>query len=597
MVESNKFDNLEIDLDDLKRQKKEELEKMRELRKRRKFGIKRKVTLIGVFPAVFVALCIILVAWYSLRTGLYDETLDGLELLADSVEAGYNSHSGTYTVSNGELMKGTLNITKDTELIDSFTENSNSDVTITYGQTRMASSLLDANGNRITGTNIADEVWAEVSKGNTYRVQSITINGADYVAVYTPIYQDGKVIGAVFAGHPSEEVTSFITSKSLTMIGISALILVVVAASAFWTSAHIAKPIVKAEDAIMELANGNLAVHVDDSVSRRNDEIGDMGKSIDELSGRLRDIVGNIVKITADLNETGEAFSAAAAQSSSASDEVSSAVEDISKGAVSQAEEIENASTQIGYMGQVIEQIVDNVSTLTGTAADMGKSGTESLATIDDLSKSNDKTNQAILEIAEQIKHTDESIKKISSSTALITGIAEQTNLLSLNASIESARAGEAGKGFAVVATEIQKLAVQSNDAALEIQGIIEELLHNSEEMLQQMDDAVVLLREQKEKLDNTKEKVNEVGDGIKVSKQGTDEIKVNADSCDSSRSNVVDIITNLSAISQENAASAEETTASMEELNATIGTLADEAVKLANLSAVLKKDVAFFSF
>jgi methyl-accepting chemotaxis protein len=227
----------------------------------------------------------------------------------------------------------------------------------------------------------------------------------------------------------------------------------------------------------------------------------------------------------------------------------------------------------------------------------MGKSGTESLATIDDLSQSNDKTNQAILEIAEQIKHTDESIKKISSSTALITGIAEQTNLLSLNASIESARAGEAGKGFAVVATEIQKLAVQSNDAALEIQGIIEELLHNSEEMLQQMDDAVVLLREQKEKLDNTKEKVNEVGDGIKVSKQGTDEIKVNADSCDSSRSNVVDIITNLSAISQENAASAEETTASMEELNATIGTLADEAVKLANLSAVLKKDVAFFSF
>ena len=58
----------------------------------------------------------------------------------------------------------------------------------------------------------------------------------------------------------------------------------------------------------------------------------------------------------------------------------------------------------------------------------------------------------------------------------------------------------------------------------------------------------------------------------------------------------MVDIITNLSAISEENAASAQETTASMEELNATINTLAEEAEKLDNLSKILREDMNFFT-
>jgi len=56
-----------------------------------------------------------------------------------------------------------------------------------------------------------------------------------------------------------------------------------------------------------------------------------------------------------------------------------------------------------------------------------------------------------------------------------------------------------------------------------------------------------------------------------------------------------VDIISNLSAISEENAASSEETTASMAELSSTIGTLADSAEELQKISAVLKDEIKFF--
>ena len=225
----------------------------------------------------------------------------------------------------------------------------------------------------------------------------------------------------------------------------------------------------------------------------------------------------------------------------------------------------------------------------------MGKAGDESTETMQNLSASNDKTSEAIGMIGEQIRLTDESIKKISVATELITSIASQTNLLSLNASIESARAGEAGRGFAVVATEIQKLAVQSNDAAVEIQQIISKLISESQKTMDEMKQADVLMKEQQEKLNDTKMKFGEVSTGIDVSKDGTEKIRVCADSCNSARTRVIDVISNLSAISEENAASAQETTASMEELNATINMLANEATKLKEISSDLNEEMKFF--
>jgi methyl-accepting chemotaxis protein len=214
---------------------------------------------------------------------------------------------------------------------------------------------------------------------------------------------------------------------------------------------------------------------------------------------------------------------------------------------------------------------------------------------MENLSESNDRTGAAIKTIGKQIRLTDESIKKISAATELITSIASQTNLLSLNASIESARAGEAGKGFAVVAMEIQKLAVQSNDAAVEIQQIIDTLLDESSKTMEEMHDAEVLMKEQQEKLDDTKGKFREVSSGISVSIDGTEKIRTSADSCNSARATVMEVISKLSEISQGNAAASQETTSSMQELNETSNMLADEAGKLKEISAELNEDMKFF--
>lgn len=565
--------------------------------KSRGMGIREKLVLLAAVPALVASIVILIVARSILIDGMQDQMIDGLVLLAEAVKGSYNAQSGDFSLGDdGCVYKGEANISSVPESLDIFTAEIDADVTLCWGKTRMVTSLQNADGSRPVGTDIADNVWATVQKGDIYKTNDIVIMEKDYYAAYVPLKNsDGSVVGAVFAGRPSASVTTYITSKVTNLILIAVAVLVVCVIVGFVIARGIAKATLAAEKALTEVAEGHLNTTVDAVVTKRQDELGQMGRAVEELIERLRTIVGGLKKSSDTLYTSGNSLDEMAGQSSAAADEISRAVEDISKGAVSQAEEIENASMEIATMGEVIENIVQNVGNLTSTSKTMTAAGDASSLTMQELSASNDRTTEAITRIGEQIRMTNASIEKIGAAASLITSIADQTSLLSLNASIESARAGEAGKGFAVVAGEIQKLAVQSDEAASEIQQIIDTLLVESEQTMTVMKEAEGLLAEQQSKLNDTKTRFGEVNDGINVSREGTDVIRGNADSCDRARAQVVDVISNLSAISQENAASAEETTASMQELNATINMLAEAAGSLKVLSEELNNEMNFF--
>lgn len=562
-----------------------------------KFGIREKLVLLAAVPVLVASLVILLVARSVMTDGMRDEMIDGLVLLADAVRGSYDADAGDfYLGDDGCVYKGEVNISSTPEALDIFTTETDADITLCWGKTRMVTSLQNADGSRPVGTDIADNVWETVQKGEIYRTNDIVIMDQNYYAVYLPLANpDGTVVGAVFAGRPSASVTTYITKKVTNLVLIAVAVLILCVIVGFLIANGIAKATLAAEKALLEVADGHLNTKVGVAATKRKDELGQMGRAIEELIERLRRIVGDLKKSSDTLYTSGNSLDEMAGQSSAAADEISRAVEDISKGAVSQAEEIENASMEIATMGEVIENIVQNVGNLTNTSQTMTAAGDASSVTMQELSASNDRTTEAIRRIGEQIRLTNTSIEKIGAAATLITSIADQTSLLSLNASIESARAGEAGRGFAVVAGEIQKLAVQSDEAAAEIQQIIDTLLAESERTMDVMKEAEGLVAEQQGKLDDTKTRFSEVNDGINVSREGTDVIRGNADSCDRARAQVVDVISNLSAISQENAASAEETTASMQELNATISMLAEAAGSLKVLSEDLNNEMGFF--
>ncbi len=567
--------------------------------KKVKFGMAMKLVLLAILPVTLVTAIVFFIASSSLKEGMQSEALIGLADLANSVSASYDiMDSGEWHMEEDGLYKGDINLSADMTLFDKFVENSDADVTIFWGDTRQVTSLRDKDTNeRIIGTQATEAVIDTVIKGGKdYESTNVQVNGQPYYAYYVPIADsNNQVVGMVFAGKPSEEIDSYITASLMKVTGVACVLIVASVIIGIFIGRMIASGIKEAERVIQGLENGDLTVRVSDKVMRKSDEVGAMAVSLERFRVTLGEIVTNIKSSSNELSVTGERLDGMANQTNDTAGEINSAVEGISKGAMSQAEEVETASVQISKIGNEISDIVEKMENLDGIASDMQQAGNQSEKIVVELKASNDKTVEAIEQIGRQIYATNESVVKIQMAVDAITEIASQTNLLSLNASIEAARAGEHGKGFAVVASEIQKLSEQSAGSAKEIEDIVTKLHSESQQSVAAMEEMKQIIAEQEEKLNETTEQFKKVSEGIVETRQATNIIQAKTDECDASRKMVIDVMSNLSAISEENAASTEETTASMQELNATINLLAEEAAKVHDMSEALEEKISIF--
>lgn len=568
--------------------------------KKVKMSLGWKMAMVAIIPMTLLIVIIVVYTAKILTDGMRTEAVNGMAQLANSIEAAYEHiDSGDYYLNeSGELMKGELNISQGMETLDSFVEGFSTDVTVFYGDTRMATTLISKdNGERIVGTTASAEVVDTVlRKGQTYTAYDLFLNGEDYYVYYQPLKNhDGSIVGMVFVGIQSKDIDSFITEELMKIVGTAIAVMIVAIIAVTLFCRVIVKILGRAKDIVNTIENGDMTVRIDSKMLDRKDEMGVIMYTMENLIERLAGVLQNIQNSAGSVHQHGEDLESMATQTSATADEIARAVGDISRGAVTQAEDTEQATAVILEMGKVIQNIVQKIEHLSHTADQMKEAGDEANKIVTELSASNDKTTAAVARVAETIRQTDISVQQIQEAVTMISSIASETSLLSLNASIEAARAGEAGRGFAVVAGEIQKLADESDRSAQKIEEVINNLLEDSQRAVRVMGEVNVTMDDQQKKLEETKRRFEKVRVGIASSREDIVQVSAEAANCDEHRSQVVDLIQNLSAVSEENATTSEQTTASMQELNATINQLAQSSEVLLNMADELSNATRYF--
>lgn len=392
------------------------------------------------------------------------------------------------------------------------------------------------------------------------------------------------------ASNDMAEIKGNVMSISIIVIVLATIILI---GMTMLIGMSIDRNVVLFKKTLDKITQGKIAVRVK---ADGRDEFSQFGKSLNVFLDKLVGTIRQIQDISTELAKSGGLLEDKANKTKIAAQVISSALDEISQGASAQAGDISSSSLQVSNMQENMMLITEGVSTLSVVSSDMSENGREATKIVQELSSTSNMTTEAFHRISEQIYKTNASVVKIQEVVNLIAEIASQTNLLSLNASIEAARAGEAGKGFAVVASEIQKLAEQTNSSAKIIDKIILSLSEESQQTVRSINEVTNIVVDQKKKLDETKEKFNVVEIGINSTYNGMKDMLIQADVCGNAGKKVVDLMTNLSAVAEENAASTQQTTASMNELNDATTSLAKTAQELKQLSTVVNENLNYFS-
>ncbi len=562
-----------------------------------------KMILLSIVPLVLIITVICAISAVQIEESMKEVIKNDLKAIANLEYSGICVAAGNdfqVNEESGDLInRNTLNITKNTDMADMISEKCGVEITVFYKSTRYMTTIVDEAGNRQVGTEAGDAVIeAVLNNGEDYFSENVDVLGTDYYGYYVPIYNMHSEIptGMVFAGMSSEVVNGDIQSIITTMVIVAVVGALVCIAIVFLVASTMSKRIGYGVKTLGELADGNLKVEVDGKLLKSKDETGDIMKAITNLKEKLVGVVTDIVSKSQEVKDSSDILSDGAAETTIAVEQVERAVNEIADGATSQANDTQKATENVIIMGNVIDETTGNIERLHDTANDMEAQGNEATDILRELSVVNDKAMESLDIIYKQTNITNESVQKISEAVRLITAIAEETNLLSLNASIEAARAGEQGRGFAVVAGQIQKLAEQSNESALQIEAIVSELMAASHKEVEIMGDVKEIMAKQNEMVEKTDKVVTDVIEGISQSRRDIETISEATKRLDSARGTVVDIVQNLSAIAEENAASTEETSASATEVNATIQEMAGNATHLRTIANELEESVKVFN-
>lgn len=462
--------------------------------------------------------------------------------------------------------------------------------------------MLNANGSNTKGEVIENSKIVEVlNNGEDYK-EIIKFNGEEYMAMYRTIYNSSKsIIGALFIGVPQAEIKATsdraLSQLSRRFIIIAAVSIIIAIGLSYFIGEKLAKRIKGITKYTNKMKELDISQDIDKKIRKGEDEIADAANSLQNAVTSIRAFMGSSNSlcntVTINTNEINNGMEEVATTSK----EIAEVINEISDGAVKQAEETDGGVRSVELLGSSIEEIKKLIDKLNDDMITVNKLKKEGLNTATDLSNKSKMTSDAVEEIHRIILDTNNKALEIEKASKMIKDIAEETDILALNAAIEAARAGESGKGFSVVAAQVRKLAEQSNTFTKEIEGSIRELTKRTEVAVKTIDSMTLVIDNQNIGVKITTDKFEGIADSVESSVNTLKVLNKTSEIMSEEKENVIDVITNLSAIAEENASATEQVAASVEMQTTKIEEVKDALSSMATIVEDMGRNLSKFKY
>ena len=551
---------------------------------KKKMGYLQVILMIGCIPMLATMVALTVYASGKMKDELVDSTYLRLKACATSVEQYF-----TWDIREDILEKDDISY----QFIDSL-QDEHIEQTLFMEDERFITSIVDKDGNRAEGTKADPQIWETVRAGNDYETDGVEIKGEEYYVYYMPVCSDdGEILGMAFAGERESIVQDAISDMLRSLVLRSVCLNVLFIAVMVYLSFKIRKPLLTTAEYIDQIANGNLSGNLEvKSVIR---EVTTLIRASVSMRDKLNSIVTEVDGHAAQLDSSMELLNTLASASSKGTNQIRQAVDELAATATSLAENVQTVNSRMLEMGDNVNAIHSETVTLNENSNKMDRANRNASESMNLVLESSHTSSDIITEMIVQVKATNEAIASISKAVELISDITAQTNLLSLNASIEAARAGQAGKGFAVVATEIKQLAEQSSQSADTIKKIADDILEKSNKSVELTERMRALAEKEQADIGGAKNGFDALSQIIEANVTTAGIIAEKTKNLEELKQTIINSITELSAISEENAASNEEVTANVSDIAEAVNKISDDTGTIKKASTDLEELMQYF--
>ncbi len=252
-----------------------------------------------LLPLIVCGFVMMAVCSQSVRKSMTAEAHEDLQNVALVVKSAFElAYPGDYEAkAMGDeiiLFKGGVPVSNQTGTLDRIKESSGLEISLFYMDTRLLTTLMDIEGNRMTRVAASEKIVDDVYRNRmSIFVDNASLAGVEYYAYYEPLMsQDGSnCVGMIGIAKPATEIKAMI-NKSVTQNLLVMILAIGITSIFIMLFANKLVTVVKHMLVFMkQLADNKLDTKLDAAVSQREDELGEMGRNLNSLQIALRRLI------------------------------------------------------------------------------------------------------------------------------------------------------------------------------------------------------------------------------------------------------------------------------------------------------------------